>query len=184
VRRFRFLAVAGDRDLRMNMRRAVLLLLSCAACAPRTTTTTVSSMVTSVAVTSSGPGGLAAFVAAVPPFEEGGTCGTMNEAGRQVVTLRFAGPGETVRSLALTMDARGEVVNYSDARGDLKVDGTGPRTVVSVNLELGVAMALNERGDAPGVTTGGAAKAMELENLGNPRRMSELVKRRCMGARS
>lgn len=166
------------------MRRAVPLLLCCAACAPRTTTTTVSSTVTSVAVASSGPGGLAAFVAAVPPFEEGGECGAVNEGERRVVTLRFAGPAHAVRTLALTMDARGEVVSYSDARGDLKVDGIGPRTVVSVNLERGIAMALNERGDAPGVTAGGAAEAMELENLGNPRRMIERVKRRCMGARS
>lgn len=165
------------------MRRALLLLLSCAACAPRTTTTTVSSTVTSVAVTSSGPGGLAAFVAAVPPFEEGGACGTVVKGERHVVTLRFEGPGQTARNLAVGMNARGEMVSYSDIRGDLKVDGTGPRTVVSVNLERGVALALNERGEAPGVTMGSAAEAMELENLGNPRRMSELVKRRCMGAR-
>lgn len=166
------------------MRRALLLLLSCAACAPRTTMTTVSSTVTSVAVTSSGPGGLAAFVAAVAPFEEGGECGTVDEGERHLVTLRFVGPGQTARNLAVALNTRGELVSYSDVRGDLKVGGTGPRTVVSVNFENGMALALNERSDPAGVTMGSAAEAMELENLGNPRRMSELVKRRCMGARS
>ena len=165
------------------MRRAILLLLACAACAPRTTTTTLSSSVTTVQVASASPGGLAAFVAAVPAFAEGGECRTVDE-GRRMVTLRFAGPGETARTLALTVDAQGEVVNYSDIRGDLQLHGTGPRTVVSVNFENGAALAINERGDAPGVVMGTAAEAMELENLGNPRRTIELVKRRCMGARS
>src|SRR5690349_6191014 len=135
--------------------RTVILLLVCAACAPAaTTTTTVSRSVRAVEV-GPGMGSLAAFVAAVPPFEEGGECKTFAHAPGRLVTLRFEGPGGARRSVALDVDARGRVVHYSDVRGDLESHGTGPRTSVTVDLENDAGTAMNEHGGArgtPGLT--------------------------------
>ena len=170
------------------MRRTVLLLLACAACAPRATTTTTTTTTTQVGtevravrVTSMRPGGLAAFVAAVPPLEEGGECLRHEEGERHLVILRFARSGEIGRSVALVVDAQGRVTRYSDSRGDLQIHGTGPLTAVMINFDDGTATAMNERSAAPGITLGTAAEALELESLGTPRRMIELVKRQCMG---
>ncbi|MFL5382070.1 MAG: hypothetical protein ACJ8GN_06110 [Longimicrobiaceae bacterium] len=163
------------------MRRTILVLLLCAGCAPRatTTTTTVASSVTGVQVTSVGAGSLAAFVAAVPPFEEGGECRRLEE-GRRVL-LQFRGPGQSSRSVSVEVDPQGKVLSYSDVRGDVQINGTGPRTAIMVKLDTDVVLAMNERVAEPGTAMGRAAEAMELENLGNPRRMIELVRRRCMG---
>ena len=162
------------------MRRTVLVLLLCAACAPRaTTTTTVARSVTGVRVTSMGTGSLAAFVAAVPPFEEGGECMTFDQ-GRRVL-LHFTGPGEAARSVSVVVDAQGQVLSYSDVRGDVQVHGTGPRTSVMINFGNDTGVAINERGSAPGLTMGRGTEAMDLENLGTPRRMVEMLKQRCMG---
>jgi hypothetical protein len=164
------------------VRGAVPILLLCAGCAPRaTTTTTIARSVTGVRVGSVGTGSLAAFVAAVPPFGEGGECRKFDQ-GRRVL-LWFPGPGQAARSVSVEVDARGEVLSYSDVRGDVQVDGTGPRTSIMVDLEHDNALAMNERVAAPAVTMGRGAEAMDLENLGNPRRMIELVRGRCMGGR-
>jgi hypothetical protein len=103
------------------------------------------------------------------------------------VTLRFEGPDGARRSVALDVDAQGRVVHYSDVRGDLESHGTGPRTSVTVDLENDTGTAMNEHGGArgtPGLTLGRGEEAMELANLGTPRRMIERVKQRCMGAGS
>lgn len=149
------------------VRRAVLVLLLCAGCAPRAATTPAT-----VA------GRLARFVAAVPPFEEGGACRRVDE-GRRVM-LQFTGPGVTRRDVSVEVDAQGNVLSYSDVRGDVRIDGTGPRTSIMVDLGKDTGFAMNDHVSPREVATGGAAEAMDLENLGNPRRMIELLRRRCM----
>jgi hypothetical protein len=170
------------------MRPTVILLLACAACAPRTTVTTVTtatSTVESVQVAQFSPSGsLAAFVAAVPAFEGGGECATYPVGSRRMVVLSFAGAEGAKRNVALTVDAGGKLLSYSDARGDLEMNGTGPRTVVTVGFDGNTSTASNEHGGSsstPGMAAGTAAEGMDLENLGTPRRMMEMVKQRCLG---
>jgi len=165
--------------------RTAILLLACAACAPRTTVARVTTSVESVRVGEFSPSGsLAAFVPAVAAFEGAGECKSFQDGPRRIVVLSFAGAEGAKRNVALTVDAAGKLSDYSDARGDLQMDGTGPRTVVTVGFERNTATASNQHGGSgatPGMAGGTAAEAMDLESLGTPRRMMELVKQRCMG---
>jgi len=165
-----------------------VLLLACAACAPRTTVATVTSTVETVQVEEVvSSGSLAAFVAAVPAFEGGGECRTFPEGPRRTVLLSFEGPEGARRNVALRLDADGKLLSYSDVRGDLEMNGTGPQTAVTVGFDGNTSTARNEHGGSRGTTgmaMGTAAEAMDLENLGTPRRMMEVVKQRCMGGRN
>ena len=101
-----------------------------------------------------------------------------------MVVLSFAGAEGARRNVALTVDADGKLLSYSDACGDLEMHGTRPRTVVTVGFDGNTSTAMNEHAGStgtPGMAIGTAAEAMDLENLGTPRRMIEMVKRRCMG---
>ena len=163
------------------MRRIAILVLACVACAPRATVTRVGSVAVDYVRSS---GSLAAFVAAVPAFEGAGECETFPEGPRRGVSLSFEGPAGARRKVALFLDADGKLLSYSDARGDLQLTGTGPRTIVTVGFDGNTSTAMNDHdGSAgrPGMVIGTAAEAMDLENLGTPRRMMELVKQRCMG---
>jgi len=163
--------------------RTAILLLACAACAPAATGEIVRERRVVSQVAAPWPGSLRAWVAAVAPFEDGGECRVYADGRDRIVVLLFKGPAPEERSVALTVDAQGKVLGYSDVRGNL-YRGTRPRTSVTVDLEGNTSTAENEHGGArgtPGMTMGSAAEAMDLENLGTPRRMIEMVKRRCMG---
>jgi hypothetical protein len=159
-----------------------LALVLCAGCA-RTTTRTISRTVEMGDAAPPSQAGAAEFVAAVAPVEGDGRCETLPmEHGRRLVVLRFAGAGGVERNVALRVDSAGALLSYSDVRGDLRPDGPGARTAITLGFDSGSGTAVNEHA-GPGATQGlllaRTAEMLDLPNLGTPRRMIETVKSRC-----
>lgn len=169
--------------------RSVLTLatLLCAAgCATRTVT--VSRTVEAVrgdAGSASGVGA-AEFVPAVPAIEGVGRCSRMRVGGGELVVMRLAGAGGVERSVSLRFDSAGSLAGYSDVRGDLRPNGAGARTVVTIGFDNDSGTALNENpsgGATRGLVVARAAELLDLPSLGVPRRMMETVRRRCARGR-
>jgi hypothetical protein len=158
-----------------------LLALGCA----RTTVQTLSRTVVTQAAEGTA-GDASGFVAAVPAFEGEGRCQTIPvSGGEQLRVLQMDGPGGARRSVSLRFDGAGTLLSYSDVRGDLRVNGDGPKTAITLGFDNGSGTAMNERAPAAAATQGiviSRPEAMlDLANLGTPRRMIETVKARCGG---
>lgn len=126
-------------------------------------------------------GSLQAFVPAVAATEEGGECEILNIPGHDPVhVLSFPRRGASVRTVSIVFDSTGQPLHYSDSRGDLRRERTGPRTSVLLTFEEGVARGINDVPGQPSVMAEGTLMdAMEAPHLGNPRRMMELIRTRC-----
>lgn len=144
-------------------------------------TSGVTRSVRSLGVTIGEPPPLATFRPAVPPFGENGRCRTLpEEGGGRLVLLSFEnGPGGASRTVSLELDVSGTARRYSDARGDLEENGTGPLTSVSAELPNGQASAVNTNAGAPSFAIGNTHDALDMANLGTPRAMIERIKREC-----
>ena len=144
-------------------------------------TSGVTREVRSLGVMAGEPLPLATFQPAVPPFGENGRCRTIpEEGGSRLVLLSFEnGPGGAARNVSLELDASGTARRYSDVRGDLEANGTGPLTSVSAELPNGQASAVNTNAGAPVFAFGSTHDALDLANLGTPRAMIEQIRRQC-----
>ncbi len=137
-----------------------------------------------VVVVPGGPAGsVAAFVAAVPATVTGGECEMIPVGGgSRILLLAFPARTRAERNVALTLDAAGTLVNYSDLRGDLRAreQRTGAVTAVMVSYDQGTASASNEWPDRPmQLVFGLPAEILAADNLGRPGEMVKEVLARC-----
>jgi hypothetical protein len=168
-----------------SMRRGTLLvplLVATAACVPRTT---VRQTIAQTVVSTDAPPSMvapAAFVAAVPAFDEGGRCATYPiGGGGHLVVLSFAGPGGAKRNVSMHYDASGRLTSYSDLRGALDPRAPGPMTSVSIGFDTRMASAMNEHTPegTQGLLVAKPEDLLDLPNLGTPRQMMDTVKEKC-----
>lgn len=135
-------------------------------------------------VTEDGPGGsLDSFVPAVAAREEGGNCEVIprTSGGGPLYILSFRDSRSTLRSVSVAFDSAGRPANYSDLRGDLRRERTGPFTAILLSFGFGSAHVVNERPGQPSETAHGAlSDALTSDRLGNPQRMIELIRTRCV----
>ena len=128
---------------------------------------------------------VADFVPAVAAIAEGGECKTIAiEPGQRLILLSFPTFREPQRNVSLTVDPTGNLLNYSDVRGDLGAlrpqERTGPLTAVTITVGQGIASATNEWPNRPAeVVLGAPADFMAAENLGRPDEMVKLIMARC-----
>lgn len=147
--------------------------------APAPTSVTIEQVTTEV----HGSGSLDMFVAAVPATEEGGECATIERSeGRGVLyVLSFPRSNAPVRNVSVDFDSAGQPIHYSDLRGDLRREKTGPQTSVLLNFLHGTAQAVNEWPGRPGEMAEGELSAvLEARHLGFPQRTIELIRTRCL----
>ena len=177
------------------MRITVIVLLpliaGCATRPPRalapapdsSTSTRIVTERVAVAVPSGSTGSVAAFVAAVPALTAGGECETIPiDRGSRMVLLSFPTRAKAERNVALTLDATGTLLNYSDLRGDLREreQRTGALTAVVVTFDQGTASATNEWPNRPTqLVFGTPAEILAAETLGRPGDMVKEVMSRC-----
>ena len=140
------------------------------------------------------------FVADIPGSVEGGECQTRELPGLgKQVGLAFPTVAAPVRVVWLTYNEAGNLISYSDQRGDLirrvvGADGGPPRsgepvrsippagrhTAIHINLTNRMGLAENIGGGKPPVTVPFATSSkMTAGNLGNPSEMIQLVSSRC-----
>ena len=156
----------------------VLLLPGCARSPEPRFRSTVQGPFTAVAGAAEG------FVPLVPASDKTPRCEDLRDVprgmGSRLVSFVFG--DEPEQRIAVALGDDGEPVNYSDMRGDLNAsDGRdGDRTMISINLVQGHALAQNRR-------EGGESEAfrMDLEDaldaasLGRPRTMMERILATC-----
>lgn len=140
------------------------------------------------------------FAPDIPAFAEGGECQTRQIPGRgRDVGIAFPSVADAIRSVWLTYGDNGDLINYSDTRGDLVMkvtglDGGPPRpnepirtvppvgrqTAIHMNLQNNVVLARNHGGDREAVAAAGSSQSgLTAENLGSPMAVIEMVTARC-----
>lgn len=127
-------------------------------------------------------GSMQAFVPAVAATEEGGECEILRVPGQFALhLLSFPSREASVRNVSIRFDSAANPVHYSDARGDLRRERTGPRTSVTLDFQTGVAHGFNWVPGRPAErAVGTLTDALAAPHLGNPQRMIDLVRSRCM----
>jgi hypothetical protein len=137
-----------------------------------------------VSVLTLGGGNLDAFVAVVPATDDdGGECDTVERPGSQapLYLLSFRRSNRAVRNVSVEFDSAGRPTHYSDLRGDLRLEKTGPQTSVVLSFRDGTARALNEwPGRAGEMAVGELSAALQARSLGYPQRMIDLIRTRCV----
>ena len=144
------------------------------------------------------------FVPLAAPPETGGQCTAPPleaiSPGEGFIVLAFPDTVRPVRRIALRFAPGGKLSDYNDERGDLLTqrlvgaDGGPPRpgeeirivppqgrrTRISINLAMGIGMAMNDGGGQPAEGMHGtAAELMAMPLLGNPASVVERTVRRC-----
>ena len=132
----------------------------------------------------SSSGALESFVPAVEPIEEGGECNRLQLSGTEgpttLVLLSFPSASATKRNVSVEFDSAGRRLRYSDLRGNLRREKTGPQTSVLLDFVRRQATATNEWPGRPGqVADGDLAIALQSAHLGYPQRTLDLVTTRC-----
>ncbi|HRP07084.1 MAG TPA: hypothetical protein PLL69_01225 [Gemmatimonadales bacterium] len=137
------------------------------------------------------------FVALVQPVEADGACFSdipgQLPPGYRGYAMRF-GPdgGLPVRSVIVQLDGQGNVIKFSDSRGDLRVPppgvepprpiaNPGARTSISLNLLSGIGFLWNHGpdGTVQEVSVFGGADLLDAPSLGRPRLIIERIVREC-----
>jgi hypothetical protein len=132
------------------------------------------------------------FVARVPAQEGQWQCGRspLNPAGFTTLMMVMTGDPSSVLSIVyVDLDGEGKPSLYTEQRGNLRTvpglpgaDTLPPRTVISVQVQQGLANLLNEGGGKPPeyyAVTGSAV--MNSRALGNPAEMMARVIKECGG---
>ena len=165
------------------LRLAFALAAGCAACVRQART--VSASVDAVYGEGTPAAAVGGFVAAVPAFETRGRCRVTADSAGRTLLMRYAGPRGVERMVALTLAPDGRLRRYSDERGDLRPDGTGPKTVVAMEMDHGFASAFNLHAPSPatqGLMVSHPPVVMDMASWGTPRRMIEAVRAGCRRA--
>jgi hypothetical protein len=129
-------------------------------------------------------GALGRFVPLIAATEDGGECKRLASTGASgpttILLLAFPQWTGTKRNVSVTFDSTGRRLRYSDLRGDLRRDKTGPETLILIDFERGTSHVANEWPDRPAQGADGeAALALQALNLDRPEHMIALVKERC-----
>ena len=144
---------------------------------------------------------LRAFVAEVPPYEEGGECQLMRTAGSGAtrVVAFFPSRAASRMTVAMTFDSVGHLVAYSETRGvppPVRLPPGTPRerldsafaagraavrsTVLSFNYPLDQALIQNRGGGKPtSAVLAAVAQAEHLASLADPAARMERVRKLC-----
>src|SRR6478672_8379536 len=142
--------------LRYSRAAIVLGACACASGAPATRTETAIIVGPPAVVIPFGD-----FVPFIDATQEGGECKRIasTEANEPTTMLLLAFPqwSGTKRNVSVTFDSVGRPLRYSDLRGDLRRDKTGPETVILIDFERGTAHASNEWPDRLGQDAEGQA---------------------------
>ncbi len=99
--------------------------------------------------------------------------------------LLIDGLGDTRgRMITLELDAAGEVIRYTENRGDYRrkspTDTLGTRTAIMIQWPAKVALLVNEWGGAPAeYFTTSASKSLTAESLGRPADVIAKVLKEC-----
>ncbi len=105
--------------------------------------------------------------------------------GERGFSLRFGSVDSVQRVVTAVWGRDGNLVRYSDARGDLRppfpADARrNPRTTIVVDAPRHVVLMYNDvEGEQQGSAASDADGALDSENLGPPRRMLERLHRQC-----
>ena len=129
------------------------------------------------------PGTLAGFVAAIAPTNLArGQCRiyAMPNRPTTLVVLAVAGEDVVARTVSVELDSAGREVRFSDLRGNSTINGTGPRTSVTLDFIKGTAQASNESAEELEIADGTLSSALPAANLGTPQRVVEEVRARCL----
>jgi hypothetical protein len=130
------------------------------------------------------------FVAAVEFRDTVATCVQPPvglHAGERAYSLRFGSVDSARRIVTAVWAADGALLKYSDERGDLRPPfpanvQRNPRTTIFLDMLRHVALTYNDvDGEQQGSAASDADGALDLENLGEPRRMIERLRRQCGG---
>ncbi len=132
------------------------------------------------------------FIARVPEPQGEWLCGRspLNPAGFTTLMMVMTGdPSSMLSILHVDLDAEGKPSLYTEQRGNLRAvpgmpgaDTLPPRTIISVQVQLGLANLLNEGGGKPPeyyAVTG--SSVMSSRALGNPAEKMSRVIRECGG---
>ena len=128
-------------------------------------------------------GDLRTFVPAVAATGEGGECEIVQDPSESepLYVLSFPDVGAVSRNVSVRFDSGGQPVHYSDLRGDLQRNGTGPRSAVLLNFRTGTVHAYNRLPGRPHeAAEGPILDALAAPRLGNPQRMIDLIRTRCV----
>lgn len=142
-------------------------------------------------VTNMPRGDVRQFTPVVASVDSGGQCrpvpSGMTTDGERMLLYRFEVGGSTVRNIALQLDKAGNIIRYSDIRGDLRMPpsdpGTsnwGPQTSITMDGRSGTSVLSNRRrAEDNEMMMVSAAAMLDAPNLGTPRRMMAHVRRVC-----
>jgi hypothetical protein len=97
-----------------------------------------------------------------------------------LIMLSFGDRDAPSRSVGIALSPSGRLLRYNDLRGNLRHGASEPSTRIVIEFERETAVAMNERPGLPAEATFGAPEQfLRLESLGDPRRMIDLIRRRC-----
>lgn len=105
--------------------------------------------------------------------------------GERAFSLRFGGVDSAQRVVTGVWGSDGRLVNYSDARGDLRPPfppdaRRNPRTTITIDVLRHVTLMYNDvDGEQQGSAASDAEGAMDSDNLGPPRQMLDRLRRQC-----
>ncbi|MCC7043725.1 MAG: hypothetical protein IT183_07680 [Acidobacteria bacterium] len=137
-------------------------------------------------------GAVSEFVAAVPAVDVDGRCESFPVRfgpGQRALFYGFGPQVRPTRRIMIVLDEGGDVVRYSDGRGDLRApmdpsvsvrDPLGPRTSISIDWINKRGVFVNTQGTMP--STGIRAEGPDVlvaGNLGSPTLMVTIIRARC-----
>ena len=132
------------------------------------------------------------FVAAVPAVDVEGRCETFPVRlgpGQRALFYGFGPQNRPSRRIMIVLDGDGNVLRYSDGRGDLRApmepsvsarDPLGPRTSISIDWIKQSGVFVNSQGTLPsiGIRAQGP-DVLVAGNIGSPALMVATVRARC-----
>ena len=107
------------------------------------------------------------------------------ERGERAFSLRFGDADSAARVVTAIWRKDGTLLSYSDARGDLRPPfpadvRRNPRTTIKIDMLQHVALTYNDvDGEQQGSAASDSEGAIDMENLGPPRRMLERLRQQC-----
>ena len=105
--------------------------------------------------------------------------------GERAFSLRFGDADSAARVVTAIWGKGGKLLSYSDARGDLRPPfpadvRRNPRTTIKIDMLQHVALTYNDvDGEQQGSAASDSEGAIDMENLGPPRRMLERLRQQC-----
>jgi hypothetical protein len=107
------------------------------------------------------------------------------EPGQRAFSLRFGDADSAARVVTAIWGKDGRLLSYSDARGDLRPPfpadvRRNPRTTIKIDMLQHVALTYNDvDGEQQGSAASDSEGAIDMDNLGPPRRMLERLRQQC-----